>query len=110
MSDEKQELPKNILPDHVPAIKVLFDKLTEMIMSSMSTKNDAVNMIALILRWTAIMIATILVYLEKDPRKIQIVFDKYMDAFSADVGRHVTIIRGMANAANGEEEKRIIVP
>jgi len=108
MSDEKKE--EISVPKHASQIKVLFDKLTEMILASVITKADGINLLVMVLQWAALIIASILVMLESDPRKIQIVFERFMDTFAKDVGQNVKMIQTLQRNAKGEEEKRIIVP
>lgn len=109
MSDEKKETPQDKFPECEVQLKTLFQKMTEIILSSVGTGKDGVNLLVTISKWASMMVASILIMMEKNPEQTEAVVDRYMVTFHRDVMKHLTMIRGLAKAS-GKEEKRIIVP
>ena len=111
MSEEnKPEELKDKYKDHEVQIKTLFAKLTELILQSIATRKDGVQMIVAVGKWAALTFASIVVMLEKDPKTSFVVIDKFTGSLNQEIKGHATMIRGMKNAASGKEKSRIIIP
>lgn len=82
------------------AIQTLFQKLTELLLSSAKTRVDVTDSIVMVGNWVAIVFASLIVMLEgNDTHKASSSIDRITSALNVEAKKHVTMIRGIKKKA-----------
>lgn len=105
--EETQEVPKDKFPEYETQMKILFQRLTEVILGGIQTGRDGLALIVAVGKWSALMIASIMVVIERDPGKSFELIDKFTNSLNHDIKRHLVMLRGFQKQ-NKPEEKKII--
>ena len=91
---------------------MLFSKMTDVVLNAVATRKDGVQIMVAIGKWTALMIGSIVVMLEKDSQSSLQVIDRFTESMKKEMKAHAIMIRGLKRTAEGKdpEESRIILP
>lgn len=93
--------------DPKPAIKVLFQKLTTLIMSYPKNGNEVMNTILMVGGWSAVVFASLIVMIEGEKLdKAFLVVDRITNSMNRDMRKQVIVLRGLKRT----KESEIITP
>lgn len=105
MSEKEIETPVNEVQ-----IKILFGKLTEVIIGSSSSKKDVIDRIGMVGDWSSLLIASLLVMLEKEPNsRSNYAVDRYTSVLNRNIKDKIDLVRSLSSEKK-EQKPRIIVP
>ncbi len=90
-------------------IKVVFSKLTELILQSVKTKKDVIEMFGIVGEWSAMILASLILMLgDKDIRKALMTSDKVIQSINMGTKRQLIMIKNLMNKEKNEEKSKII--
>lgn len=96
--------------DNAATIKTLFGKLTEIILRSITTKADAMAMLTAVGQWTALVIASLIVMAEKDPRRQSQMIQIFVTGVTTETVQNIRKIKTLKETKGETDERRIITP